>query len=100
MKAFGPLPPPPYRPSTPGIFPRTPAKTGYGKVSPCQSVTGPLRPAAVRTGRPRTPQSPSRCPGGNGIIDVVVLVDIPVLRQLFGAENKYGFIPVFVNVMK
>jgi hypothetical protein len=34
--------------------------------------------------------------GGNWIVDIVVLIGVPVLRQLFGAEDKYGFIPVFV----
>ena len=34
--------------------------------------------------------------GGNGIVDIVVLIGIPVLRQLFGAENKYRLVPVFI----
>ena len=34
--------------------------------------------------------------GGNGIVDIVVLIGVPVLRQLFGAEDKYGFVSVLV----
>ena len=34
--------------------------------------------------------------GGNGIIDIVVFVGIPVFCQFFGAEDKYGFVPVFI----
>ena len=33
---------------------------------------------------------------GNGIVDIVALVCIPVLRELFGAENKHGFVAVLV----
>ena len=33
---------------------------------------------------------------GNGIIDIVALICIPVLRELFGAENKHGFVAVLI----
>ena len=33
---------------------------------------------------------------GNGIVDVVVLIGVPVFRQFFWAEDKYGLVPVFV----
>lgn len=33
---------------------------------------------------------------GNGIVDIVALVCIPVLRKFFGAENKHRFVAVLV----
>ena len=36
---------------------------------------------------------PIRC---NGIVDIVALVCIPVLRELFRTENKHGFVAVLV----
>ena len=32
----------------------------------------------------------------NGIVDIVALICIPVLRELFGAENKHRFVAVLV----
>lgn len=32
----------------------------------------------------------------NGIVDIVAFVCIPVLRQLFRAENKNGFVAVLI----
>ena len=36
---------------------------------------------------------PIRC---NGIVDIVTLVRIPVLRELFRTENKHGFVAVLI----
>ena len=36
---------------------------------------------------------PIRC---NGIVDIVTLVCVPVFRELFGAEDKHGFVAVLI----
>ena len=34
--------------------------------------------------------------GGNGVIDIVILIGIPVVRQFLGAKHKNGLVAVFV----
>ena len=34
--------------------------------------------------------------GGNGIVDIVVLIGVPVLRQLLGAEYQYRFVAILI----
>ena len=34
--------------------------------------------------------------GSNGVIDIVILIGIPVVCQLLGAEHKNGLVAVFV----
>ena len=34
--------------------------------------------------------------GSNGIVDIVILIGIPVVRQFLGAKHKNGLVAVFV----
>ena len=34
--------------------------------------------------------------GSNGVVDIVILIGIPVVRQFLGAKHKNGLVAVFV----